>query len=133
MLRAYEEYDALVRDLLTRTWSNKAITESYIPGSTFKVITSAMALEENKVKITETVNCPGYKVVLGRKIRCHETHGHGTLNFAEGIQHSCNVWFMTVGFAWELTNIRNTSGPSDTGKNRNRPSRRGGNSILFRR
>ncbi len=92
-----EEYSNLQRDLLTSMWSNKAVTESYIPGSTFKIITSSMALEEKKVTLTESVNCPGYKSVLGHAIHCHKVSGHGSLTFPEGLQQSCNVWFMTLG------------------------------------
>lgn len=92
-----DEYNSLSRELLTTMWSNKAITESYIPGSTFKVITSSMALEEKVVSLTESVNCPGHKTIFGHTIHCHETRGHGDLSFAEGLQQSCNVWFMTLG------------------------------------
>ena len=92
-----EAYSAFASNLRKIMWSNKAVTESYIPGSTFKIITSAMALEEDKVSLTESVNCPGYKIVLGHRIHCHEVHGHGTLTFPKGLQQSCNVWFMTLG------------------------------------
>lgn len=92
-----DEYNDLSRELLTTMWSNKAITESYIPGSTFKIITSSMALEEQVVSLTESVNCPGHKNVLGHTIHCDETKGHGALSFAQGLQQSCNVWFMTLG------------------------------------
>ena len=92
-----EEYAALRRELLLGMWSNKAITESYIPGSTFKIITAAMALEENAVRLTETFSCTGYKEVLGFRIHCHKTTGHGTLTFVEGIQQSCNPVLMSVG------------------------------------
>ena len=91
------EYAAKRRELLLTMWSNKAITESYIPGSTFKIVTAAMALQENVVRLTETFHCPGYKDVLGFKIHCHKTTGHGTLTFVEGIQQSCNPVLMTVG------------------------------------
>ncbi len=92
-----DEYNALQSKILTETWSNKAVVESYIPGSTFKIITSSMALEEKKVSNTESVHCPGYKRVLGETIRCHKVTGHGALSFAGGLQQSCNVWFMTLG------------------------------------
>ncbi len=92
-----DEYNALQSKILTETWSNKAVAESYIPGSTFKIITSSMALEEKKVSNTETVNCPGHKSVLGITIHCHKVQGHGSLSFAQGLQQSCNVWFMTLG------------------------------------
>jgi len=92
-----EEYATLNRELLMKMWSNKAITESYIPGSTFKIITSSMALEDQRVQLLETVNCGGSKQVLGRTIHCHKRQGHGLLTFTQGLQQSCNVWFMTAG------------------------------------
>jgi stage V sporulation protein D (sporulation-specific penicillin-binding protein) len=92
-----DEYNDLSRELLTTMWSNKAVTESYIPGSTFKIITSSMALEEKVVSLTESVNCPGHKTLFGHTIHCHETKGHGSLSFSQGLQQSCNVWFMTLG------------------------------------
>ena len=98
-----EEYSKKRQELLLRMWSNKAITESYIPGSTFKVITASMAIEEAVVKLDglniSTYDCPGYKIVSGRKIHCHQTRGHGTLTFAQGIQQSCNPVLMSVGLA----------------------------------
>ena len=96
-----EEYAALQRDLLTKMWSNKAVTESYIPGSTFKIVTSAIALEEVREVTQQSVYCPGYKIEQTSKttIHCHQTRGHGSLNFAQGLQQSCNVWFMTLGEA----------------------------------
>ncbi len=92
-----DEYADLQRELLTEMWSNKAVTESYIPGSTFKIITSAMALEEKKEEMPASVHCPGHKVVLGQTIHCHKVQGHGSISFSEGLQQSCNVWFMTLG------------------------------------
>ncbi len=92
-----DAYADLQRKLLTEMWSNKAVTESYIPGSTFKIITSAMALEEKKDEMPSHVSCPGYKIVADRRIHCHKVNGHGSLSFAEGLQQSCNVWFMTLG------------------------------------
>ena len=92
-----EAYSALAREFLLQAWSNKALTETYIPGSTFKMVTSSMALEEDLPVVDRSVFCGGSKTVLGRCIHCHKRTGHGSLTFAEGIQHSCNVWFMTLG------------------------------------
>lgn len=94
-----EEYSKLKQTLLLDMWSNKAITESYIPGSTFKVITASMALEEAAVTLNQTFSCPGYKVVLGHTIHCHKHAGHGTLTFVQGIQQSCNPVLMSVGLS----------------------------------
>ena len=94
-----DKYAKLQEKLLTEMWSNKAVTESYIPGSTFKIITSAMALEERREATQGYVPCPGHKVVMGHTIHCHKVQGHGSINFATGLQQSCNVWFMTLGEA----------------------------------
>lgn len=106
--RNSEDYSKARQELLMQMWSNKAINESYIPGSTFKVITAAMTIEEAVVKPEDVYtkvqyNCPGHKVVTyndGKSkqlIHCHKTHGHGSLTFAQGIQQSCNPVLMTVG------------------------------------
>ena len=92
-----DEYNDISRALLTTMWSNKAVTESYIPGSTFKIITSSMALEEKLVSLTESLVCPGYRTLYGHRIHCNQTNGHGTLSFPTGLQQSCNVWFMELG------------------------------------
>ena len=92
-----DEYSALSQKYLLESWSNKALTESYIPGSTFKIITSSMALEESLSILNGNVYCGGVKTVLGKGIHCHKRTGHGSLTFAEGVQHSCNVWFMSIG------------------------------------
>ncbi|MBQ7153276.1 MAG: peptidoglycan glycosyltransferase, partial [Clostridia bacterium] len=92
-----EEYADLYGQILTEMWSDKAITEPYIPGSTFKIITASMGLEEKQVTVDENFWCPGYYTVKGITIHCHETHGHGHLTFAQGIQQSCNPVLMQVG------------------------------------
>jgi stage V sporulation protein D (sporulation-specific penicillin-binding protein) len=97
LAKGSEEYSALSSQYLLESWSNKALTETYIPGSTFKIITSSMALEENLPILNSNVYCGGVKTVLGKGIHCHKRTGHGSLNFAQGVQHSCNVWFMSIG------------------------------------
>lgn len=92
-----QEYSELKTSLLLNTWSNKAMTEAYVPGSTFKIITAAMALEEGVVQTDDHFNCPGYYMVGSTKIRCHKTTGHGALTFTGGIQQSCNPVLMNVG------------------------------------
>jgi len=86
------------QDYLNQKWRNHCVSDTYEPGSTFKVITAASALEANVVKLNDTFQCPGYKVVEDRRIRCHKTTGHGTDdNLYEGVQNSCNPVFMEVG------------------------------------
>ena len=92
-----QEYEALLRELQLNTWSNKAVTEVYMPGSTFKIVTASMAYEEDLVEEGEHFYCPGYHVVLGIKMRCHKTEGHGTQTFAVGLQNSCNPVLMMMG------------------------------------
>ena len=92
-----EDYAKLKSSLLLNSWSNKALNEAYIPGSTFKIITSAMALEQGVVEEKDAFTCNGAYYVSGIKIRCHKTEGHGHLTFAGGIQQSCNPILMEVG------------------------------------
>ena len=92
-----EEYSALKQELQVGMWGNKAITESYIPGSTFKVVTAAMAIEEDLQILNYSYTCTGSYKPMGQTVRCHKTGGHGTLTFEEDIQQSCNPWLMRIG------------------------------------
>jgi stage V sporulation protein D (sporulation-specific penicillin-binding protein) len=85
------------QDALNTMWRNSCVSDTYEPGSTFKVITATAALGQGVVKLEDTFQCPGYKVVEDRRIRCHKTTGHGTETFVEGVQNSCNPVFMEVG------------------------------------
>lgn len=84
-------------DLLNQMWRNACISDTYEPGSTFKVITAGAALEQGVVTVADTFSCPGFKVVEDRRIRCHKVQGHGAETFAQGIQNSCNPVFIEVG------------------------------------
>ncbi len=90
---------------LNEMWRNGCICDTYEPGSVFKVFTATAAYEQGVVKLTDTFNCPGYKVVADRKIRCHKTTGHGTETFVQGVQNSCNPVFMEVGQRLGVSNM----------------------------
>ena len=85
------------QELLNRMWRNACISDTYEPGSAFKIITASAALEEGVVTEGDTFQCPGYIVVEGRKIRCAKVQGHGTETFVQGTMNSCNPVFVTVG------------------------------------
>ena len=92
-----EGYSALKNQLLLEMWSNKASTEIYMPGSTFKILTCAMVLEEDAViDLNERFYCSGSLQVADRTIRCHKKGGHGSITFEEGLQNSCNPVMMTI-------------------------------------
>lgn len=85
------------QELLNGMWRNGCISDTYEPGSTFKIITAAAGLESGSVKTTDTFNCPGFIMVEDRKIRCHKVGGHGAEDFVQGTMNSCNPVFITVG------------------------------------
>lgn len=92
-----DEYKAAKSKLLSETWSNKAVTEIYMPGSTFKTVTCASVLEENAViDLDERFYCSGSMQVADRTIHCHKAGGHGSITFREGLQNSCNPVMMTI-------------------------------------
>lgn len=93
-----EEKNTYRKELLEGLWKNKVITETYEPGSTFKLITSAMALEENLVSTNDRFYCSGQKKIAGwsQPIKCHKAGGHGSETFEEGLQNSCNPVFMEL-------------------------------------
>ncbi len=85
------------QDALNAMWRNGCINDTYEPGSTFKIITTAAGLEEGVVSPEDGFYCPGYIMVEDRRIRCHKTTGHGSETFTQGIMNSCNPVFITVG------------------------------------
>ena len=85
------------QDLLNQMWRNSCINDTYEPGSTFKIITTAAALEQGVVTVNDPFYCPGYKIVEDRRIRCHKTAGHGAETFTQGIMNSCNPVFIELG------------------------------------
>ncbi len=97
LTKAYEAEGKNQNDKLNDMWRNPVISDSYEPGSTFKIITATAALEERKVTLQDSFFCPGFKIVEDRKIRCHKTQGHGSETFKQGVMNSCNPVFMEIG------------------------------------
>lgn len=97
-LKDSDEYNDYYWSLVYAMWKNKAVTELYEPGSTFKIITSAMALEEGVVTLEDEFYCTGSLHISGysKPIRCHRRIGHGALTFERGLQQSCNPVLMTI-------------------------------------
>ena len=80
-----------------KVWRNRAVSDTFEPGSIFKVFTSIAAMEEGEVKESDKFVCNGSTVVGGRKIKCWKIAGHGEQNFVEILKNSCNVGFMELG------------------------------------
>ncbi len=92
-----DEYTTARSEALNDMWRNVLISDSYEPGSTFKAITSSIAVEENIVNDSTTFFCPGYKIVAGTRIHCANHNGHGSENFQQAMNNSCNPAYMDIG------------------------------------
>lgn len=93
------------QDLLNNMWRNACISDTYEPGSAFKIVTATAAIETKAVDLDDDFFCPGYKIVEDRRIRCHKAGGHGSETFYEGTLNSCNPVFMEVGARVGITNM----------------------------
>lgn len=95
-----DEKTQLTSEEREKQWKNKCITEIYEPGSVFKVVTSASAIEENLIDLkNDSFFCSGQVTLEGAyyPIKCHNTNGHGAQTFQEALTHSCNPAFMEIG------------------------------------
>lgn len=95
----YPSFDlnTVPRDDLQSLFENsksKFISTVYEPGSTFKILTSAAALDSGKVRTTDRFYCAGSRTVDGKRIRCWKARGHGSIDFGQGVESSCNCVFM---------------------------------------
>ena len=88
-------------------WRNKAISDPYEPGSVFKILTLAAALDSNTTTLGENFSCIGYANVADRKISCWKTYGHGNQTLAEAVQNSCNPAFIQIGLNMGVNNFQN--------------------------
>ena len=84
---------------LNEMWRNQCVSDTYEPGSTFKIITASAALEENLVSLDSRFYCPGYIMVEDRRIRCHKTTGHSSQILEEAVCNSCNPAFISIGLS----------------------------------
>ncbi len=91
--------DEEILNALNRIWRNYCISDTFEPGSTFKPITIAAALEEGKISASQTFDCDGSETVQGSVIGCHNRSGHGTISISQAIAYSCNDALMQIGFA----------------------------------
>ena len=91
------EYNAKLTEVTQFLRRNKAVVDSYEPGSTFKIAVASMALEENVVNLNDHFFCGGSIKVADRRISCANRNGHGSQTFVQGVQNSCNPVFIEVG------------------------------------
>ena len=92
-----EEKEKKENELLNRQWRNKAVSDTYEPGSVFKIVTASIALEENLINESSTFYCSGSTTVAGQHYDCHKRQGHGNQTLAQSIANSCNPAFITIG------------------------------------
>ena len=94
-----DEYTAARREARDKQWRNRALADAYEPGSVFKPITVAMALEEGYVTLNDRFYCGGSKVVVPgtQPVHCHKHTGHGNQTLTEAVENSCNVALMDIG------------------------------------
>ena len=93
----YETDETVTQDMRNQMWRNYCISDTYEPGSTFKIVTATTAFEQGVLRVEDQFYCPGYHIVEDRRIRCHKVAGHGAETFRDGIMNSCNPGFMQVG------------------------------------
>ena len=94
-----EAWDAAYKEALYSQWTNRTVTDTYEPGSTFKIMVLAAALEEGVVNENTHFYCPGYKIVADRRISCSKHEGHGDQDLAKAVANSCNPAFIEIGQA----------------------------------
>ncbi len=96
-VRTEEDLNKKKLELVYKMWNNKVVNDIYEPGSTFKIVTTAIAMEEGISGLADSYNCQGQITVDGQTIKCHKAGGHGAQTFAETLQNSCNPAFVSLG------------------------------------
>ena len=97
LLEHIERKESTLADMQLLQWRNKALNDTYEPGSTFKILTLAAALEEGVVDKTTTVNCGGSVTISGYTIHCSNKNGHGLQTLVQSVGNSCNPAFINYG------------------------------------
>jgi len=92
-----EKYDLAYNEKIYSMWRNKSVSDTYEPGSVFKIFVAAAALEEGLVTPDFCFNCSGSIKVADNVLHCHKDGGHGNQTLAEGLMNSCNPFFVTIG------------------------------------
>lgn len=92
-----EEYTKRYNEVIQTVRRNKAVVDSYEPGSTFKAVVAAIGLETGAVNHEDQFTCSGAQQVLSERIHCANRNGHGTQTFAQTVQNSCNPGFIQIG------------------------------------
>ncbi|WP_294512517.1 penicillin-binding transpeptidase domain-containing protein [uncultured Intestinimonas sp.] len=94
-----DAYAEALQEAQYTQWTNRVVTDTYEPGSTFKIMVLAAALEEGVVNQNSHFYCPGYKIVADRRISCSKHEGHGGQTLAQAVANSCNPAFIEIGQA----------------------------------
>lgn len=92
-----EKYDLAYNERIYKMWRNKAVSDTYEPGSVFKIFVAAAGIEEGIVSPDYCFNCSGAIRVADNTIHCHMDGGHGNQTLSEGLMNSCNPFFVTIG------------------------------------
>ncbi len=92
-----DQYDVAYNNAVFLSWRNKAISDTYEPGSVFKLFTAAAGVEEGIANLNTTYTCGGSIQVADNLIHCHNHDGHGTQDLTKGLMNSCNPFFITIG------------------------------------
>jgi len=100
-----DEYDKKYNEELQKLWRNKATNDTYEPGSTFKALTAASALEEQTSTLNDSFYCDGVIHVSDWDIKCHKTSGHGGETFTQAVYNSCNPAFIEIGLKLGVNNF----------------------------
>ncbi len=96
-LKGTDEYKTAYSAAQQAQWRNKAVSDTYEPGSVFKIITGSSAIEEKAVTLSSGFSCPGYIVIAGTRYNCHKHSGHGSQTLAQAFANSCNPAFIQIG------------------------------------